>query len=166
MIRELLKTEGADGALLSAIIEVTDDDGEIVLEFPFAEAILDAPDRPATKRHAGTDMRLTPVEPGPFGPGIAVSQTHVSGCAPTEKYRDCRSGKPPAPAPHVPRVENRLPPRENVHDEHSLDAAQPVARRRLSSVHSRLAPLRSSPPRPPAAGAAPAAAPRFRRARR
>ena len=43
MIRELLKTEGADGALLSAIIEVTDDDGEIVLEFPFAEAILDAP---------------------------------------------------------------------------------------------------------------------------
>ena len=32
-----------DGALLSAIIEVTDDDGEIVLEFPFAEAILDAP---------------------------------------------------------------------------------------------------------------------------
>ena len=43
MIRELLKTDGADGALLSAIIEVTDDDGEIVLEFPFAEAILDAP---------------------------------------------------------------------------------------------------------------------------
>ena len=31
MIRELLKTDGADGALLSAIIEVTDDDGEIVL---------------------------------------------------------------------------------------------------------------------------------------
>ena len=30
MIRELLKTDGADGALLSAIIEVTDDDGEIV----------------------------------------------------------------------------------------------------------------------------------------
>ena len=43
MIRELLKTDGADGALLSAIIEVTDDDGEIVLEFPFAEAILEAP---------------------------------------------------------------------------------------------------------------------------
>ena len=43
MIRELLKTDGADGALLSAIIEVTDDDGEIVLEFPFAEAVLDAP---------------------------------------------------------------------------------------------------------------------------
>ncbi len=45
MIRELLKTEGADGALLSAVIEVTDDSGEIVLEFPFTEAILDIPDR-------------------------------------------------------------------------------------------------------------------------
>ena len=49
MIRELLKTEGADGALLNATIEVTDDDGEIVLEFPFTEAILDAPDRSITK---------------------------------------------------------------------------------------------------------------------
>ena len=49
MIRELLKTEGADGALLSATIEVTDDEGEVVLEFPFAEAILDAPDRSITK---------------------------------------------------------------------------------------------------------------------
>ena len=44
MIRELLKTDGADGALLNAILEVTDDDGEIVLEFPFAEAILDVSD--------------------------------------------------------------------------------------------------------------------------
>jgi uncharacterized protein DUF6894 len=49
MIRELLKTDGADGALLNAIIEVTDDDGEIVLEFPFAEAILDAPGGSVTK---------------------------------------------------------------------------------------------------------------------
>jgi hypothetical protein len=49
MIRELLKTEGADGALLSAVIEVTDDQGEIVLEFPFTEAILDRPDRSATR---------------------------------------------------------------------------------------------------------------------
>jgi hypothetical protein len=49
MIRELLKTEGAERALLSATIEVTDDDGEIVLEFPFAEAILDIPDESATK---------------------------------------------------------------------------------------------------------------------
>lgn len=49
MIRELLKTDGADGALLSATIEVTDDEGEIVLEFPFAEAILDVSDTPITR---------------------------------------------------------------------------------------------------------------------
>lgn len=49
MIRELLKTEGADGALLSAVIEVTDDEGEIVLEFPFTEAILDRPDSSMTR---------------------------------------------------------------------------------------------------------------------
>jgi len=49
MIRELLKTEGADGALLNAVIEVTDDDGEIVLEFPFSEAILDIPARSMTR---------------------------------------------------------------------------------------------------------------------
>ena len=48
MIRELLKTEGAEG-LLNAILEVTDDEGEIVLEFPFAEAILDFSDMPVTK---------------------------------------------------------------------------------------------------------------------
>src|SRR5205823_10926997 len=41
MIRELLKTEGAERGLLNAILEVTDGEGEIVLEFPFAEAILD-----------------------------------------------------------------------------------------------------------------------------
>jgi hypothetical protein len=50
MIRELLRTEGADGALLNATIEVTDDEGEIVLEFPFSEAVLlDSPDSPITK---------------------------------------------------------------------------------------------------------------------
>ena len=49
MIRELLRTEGAEGALLRAVIEVTDDEGEIVLEFPFAEAILENPDRSVTK---------------------------------------------------------------------------------------------------------------------
>jgi hypothetical protein len=49
MIRELLKTEGAEGDLMSAVIEVTDDEGEIVLEFPFTEAILDASDEPVTK---------------------------------------------------------------------------------------------------------------------
>jgi hypothetical protein len=49
MILELLKTEGADGALLRAVIEVTDDEGEIVLEFPFAEALLDQPDASLTR---------------------------------------------------------------------------------------------------------------------
>jgi hypothetical protein len=34
---------------LNAILEVTDDTGEIVLEFPFTEAILDFSDIPVTK---------------------------------------------------------------------------------------------------------------------
>ena len=49
MIRELLKTEGAETGLMNAVLEVTDDEGEIVLEFPFAEAILDLSDVSATK---------------------------------------------------------------------------------------------------------------------
>ncbi len=49
MIRELLKTDGAERALLNATIEVTDDEGEIVLEFPFTEAILDVPDDSSTR---------------------------------------------------------------------------------------------------------------------
>ena len=48
-IRQLLKTEGSQAAVLNAILEVTDDEGEIVLEFPFAEAVLGPPDEPATK---------------------------------------------------------------------------------------------------------------------
>jgi hypothetical protein len=49
MIRELLKAEGVESGLLNAILEVRDDDGEIVLEFPFAEAILELWDEPVTK---------------------------------------------------------------------------------------------------------------------
>ena len=49
MIRELLKIEGAEGGLLHAVLEVTDDQGEIVLEFPFTEAILDMSDQSMTK---------------------------------------------------------------------------------------------------------------------
>jgi hypothetical protein len=49
MIRELLKTEGAERGLLKAIIEVTDEQGEIVMEFPFTEALLVFGDIPATK---------------------------------------------------------------------------------------------------------------------
>ena len=49
MIRELLKTEGVEAGLLNAILEVTDDEGEIVLEFPFTEAILDISSESATR---------------------------------------------------------------------------------------------------------------------
>jgi hypothetical protein len=49
MILEIIKSEGTDRTLLAAVLEVTDDDGEIVLEFPFAEALLDSPDAPATR---------------------------------------------------------------------------------------------------------------------
>jgi hypothetical protein len=53
MICELLKIEGMEG-LMRAVLEVTDDEGEIVLEFPFAEAALegidaDEDDIPVTK---------------------------------------------------------------------------------------------------------------------
>ena len=48
-IREILKTEGEQAGLLSAILEVTDDDGEIVLEFPFAEDIIDPSEEPETR---------------------------------------------------------------------------------------------------------------------
>lgn len=49
MIMEVLKSEGAQRALLDAVIEVTDDEGEIVLEFSFTEALLDMPDQSATR---------------------------------------------------------------------------------------------------------------------
>jgi hypothetical protein len=43
MILELLKIEGMED-LMRAVLEVRDDEGEIVLEFPFVEAILDDTD--------------------------------------------------------------------------------------------------------------------------
>jgi hypothetical protein len=49
MILELLKSEGVEGAMLEAVIEVTDDEGEIVLEFPFTEALLDPPEESQTR---------------------------------------------------------------------------------------------------------------------
>ena len=49
MIRDLLKTESGDGKLLRAVLEVTDDTDEIVLEFPFAEALFDEADEPMTR---------------------------------------------------------------------------------------------------------------------
>ena len=65
MIRELLKTDGAERALLNATIEVTDDEGEIVLEFPFSEAILDLPDELGYQALAGRlrAARTIPGEP-------------------------------------------------------------------------------------------------------
>jgi hypothetical protein len=39
MIHELLKIEGVEN-LMRAVLEVTDDEGDIVLEFPFSEAVL------------------------------------------------------------------------------------------------------------------------------
>ena len=49
MILELLKSEGTNTTLLNAVVEVTDTAGEVVLEFPFAEAILDLPGEPMTR---------------------------------------------------------------------------------------------------------------------
>jgi hypothetical protein len=49
MILEVVKSEGTQRALLAAVIEVTDDEGEVVLEFPFTEALLDLPDPSATR---------------------------------------------------------------------------------------------------------------------
>jgi hypothetical protein len=49
MILELIKSEGAEGVLLNAVIEVTDDEGAIVLEFPFSEALIDLPDASQTR---------------------------------------------------------------------------------------------------------------------
>jgi len=49
MILELLQSEGTDERLLNATVEVTYDDGDVVLEFPFAEALLDGRDAAMTK---------------------------------------------------------------------------------------------------------------------
>jgi hypothetical protein len=49
-IREILKTDGEQHSILNAVLEVTDAAGEIVLEFPFTEAILD-PARRSSTRH-------------------------------------------------------------------------------------------------------------------
>jgi hypothetical protein len=49
MIQELLKTEGTQAGLLTAALEVTDEAGEIVLEFPFSEALLEETDNSATR---------------------------------------------------------------------------------------------------------------------
>lgn len=47
-IRELLATEGQPRHMVTAALEVTDAAGEVVLEFPFSEALLDSFDPPQT----------------------------------------------------------------------------------------------------------------------
>jgi hypothetical protein len=49
MIRRLLQERGEQPNLLAACLEVTDEEGEVVLEFPFSEAIMPSPDEPPTK---------------------------------------------------------------------------------------------------------------------
>jgi hypothetical protein len=48
LIRQLLQEEGNTPDLLQAVLEVTDEAGDIVLEFPFSEALIDSPEKPRT----------------------------------------------------------------------------------------------------------------------
>jgi hypothetical protein len=49
MILEVLADQGEQAALLAASLEITDELGEIVLEFPFSEALIGKPDNSPTK---------------------------------------------------------------------------------------------------------------------
>ena len=98
MILELMRTEGATVLLLNAVIEVTGDDGEIVLEFPFSEAVLDLPDEPLTRHgYAAEGVAVTPtLRSIPPRPPIDRGRLHhVSDCARVEKYNKLkREGRP------------------------------------------------------------------------
>jgi hypothetical protein len=48
MIREILRDQGEQMNLLTAVLEVTDQRGEVVLEFPFSEALIAPPEEPPT----------------------------------------------------------------------------------------------------------------------
>jgi hypothetical protein len=48
MIRDLLQ-QGATPDLFTATLEVTDENGDVVLEFPFSEALIPPPDEPQTR---------------------------------------------------------------------------------------------------------------------
>jgi hypothetical protein len=50
-VRELLSAQAASPELLKAVLEVSDDGGEIVLELPFSEAVIDPSDIPPTAIH-------------------------------------------------------------------------------------------------------------------
>lgn len=49
MILHLLQSEDSRPELLTAVLEVIDAEGEIVLEFPFSEALIETPDARATR---------------------------------------------------------------------------------------------------------------------
>jgi hypothetical protein len=49
MILELLRDQPGQPNLLTAILEVTDERGELVLELPFSEALISPPDEPPTR---------------------------------------------------------------------------------------------------------------------
>jgi hypothetical protein len=48
-IREIIKTEAAQVDLIRASLEVTDEEGEVVLDFPFSEALVDMPALPRNR---------------------------------------------------------------------------------------------------------------------
>ena len=49
MIQEILRDQRDQPNLLTASLEVTDERGEIILEFPFTEALMAPPDDPPTR---------------------------------------------------------------------------------------------------------------------
>jgi len=49
MIQEVLRDQRNELNLLAASLEVMDERGEIVLEFPFSEALIMPPDGPPTR---------------------------------------------------------------------------------------------------------------------
>jgi hypothetical protein len=48
MIQEILRDQHGPPNLLTAALEVTDEHGDVVLEFPFSEALMATPDDPPT----------------------------------------------------------------------------------------------------------------------
>jgi hypothetical protein len=49
MLLEILRDQRGQPSLLTGILEVTDERGELVLELPFSEALIAPPDEPPTK---------------------------------------------------------------------------------------------------------------------
>ena len=49
MIEDLLEEEGDNPNLLKAALVVTDQKGDVVLEFPFSEALAATPETPSTR---------------------------------------------------------------------------------------------------------------------